>query len=304
MIDLKHLRAFLLVAEHRHFGRAAAEATVSAPTMSVRVKELETALGEPLFLRTSRRVELTEFGERFREAVADPMVRLDGVLGSANDLGRGAINLGVTVSTDRGLVVDSIDAMRAAGHEVDWKLTYDADLFERLLDGTFDLGVTWSRPHHLGIEDGRVVSRVFAAIENVVVLPEDDPLAQRESVTAAELNDRSLVLFERYLAPAAHDRLLDFFLQAGFEPAIASTEASQDAMARALTRHPRAMTFTTVDVAADLPPGAVAVSTEPRLFMPLNVVARPSDQYLIDAFSALSAGDTPASPEVSSAKTP
>ena len=62
-VDLRHLRAFITVADRRGFSAAAAALHITQPALSRRIAELESALGVRLFERTSRRVELTESGE-------------------------------------------------------------------------------------------------------------------------------------------------------------------------------------------------------------------------------------------------
>ena len=62
---LDGVEAFLSVAEHRSFRKAAAELGVTPSAMSQAVRALEARLGTALFIRTTRSVGLTEAGERF-----------------------------------------------------------------------------------------------------------------------------------------------------------------------------------------------------------------------------------------------
>ena len=64
MIDFssRQLRAFLLVAQHRSFSRAAEALFITPSGLSVLIRELETQLGFRLFERTTRHVALTSYG--------------------------------------------------------------------------------------------------------------------------------------------------------------------------------------------------------------------------------------------------
>ncbi|MFX0544431.1 LysR substrate-binding domain-containing protein [Roseovarius sp. S1116L3] len=61
-VTLRQLAYFRALAEHRHFGRAAAAVAVSQPALSVQIRELEATLGQPLVERRARDVVLTPFG--------------------------------------------------------------------------------------------------------------------------------------------------------------------------------------------------------------------------------------------------
>jgi DNA-binding transcriptional LysR family regulator len=63
-IQLTELSAFVAVAEHRSFTKAAAQVGVALPTMSQTIRLLEERLGVRLFNRTTRSVALTEAGDR------------------------------------------------------------------------------------------------------------------------------------------------------------------------------------------------------------------------------------------------
>lgn len=64
---IKHLRYFLALADHGHFGRAASASAISQPALSLRIKELEQILGAPLVERGARRIRLTQLGEAVAE---------------------------------------------------------------------------------------------------------------------------------------------------------------------------------------------------------------------------------------------
>ena len=64
-VELRHLRYFVAVAEALSFRKAASRLSVSEPAVSQQVADLEDELGQKLFNRDSRRVELTEVGRVF-----------------------------------------------------------------------------------------------------------------------------------------------------------------------------------------------------------------------------------------------
>jgi LysR family hydrogen peroxide-inducible transcriptional activator len=66
-MNLRDLKYLVALAEHKHFGRAAAACFVSQPTLSTQIRKLEDELGVPLVERAPRKVMLTPAG---REAAA------------------------------------------------------------------------------------------------------------------------------------------------------------------------------------------------------------------------------------------
>jgi DNA-binding transcriptional LysR family regulator len=64
-LDLRLVRYFTAVADHRHFGRAAAELRVAQPSLSRQIRQLEHQLGVRLLDRTPQGSRLTEAGEVF-----------------------------------------------------------------------------------------------------------------------------------------------------------------------------------------------------------------------------------------------
>ena len=64
-LDLRLVRYFTVVAEHKHFGRAAAELLIAQPSLSRQVARLEQQLGARLLDRNPQGTQLTEAGEVF-----------------------------------------------------------------------------------------------------------------------------------------------------------------------------------------------------------------------------------------------
>src|SRR6201982_133215 len=87
---LDGVEAFLSVAQHRSFRRAAAELGVTPSAISQAVRALEGRVGAALFLRTTRSVGLTEAGERFLSRAKPAFEELVAAGGVGPALGDGA----------------------------------------------------------------------------------------------------------------------------------------------------------------------------------------------------------------------
>lgn len=96
----RQLRAFVVLAEELHFGRAAGRLHVSQPALSLSLRQLERALGVALMERTTRSVRLTAAGEDFLAKIAPALRAVDDALASATrwaDGTRGLLRLGYLI---------------------------------------------------------------------------------------------------------------------------------------------------------------------------------------------------------------
>ncbi len=82
-LSLRQIRIFSAAARHLSFSRAAEEMHLSAPAVSMQIKELEEELGSALFLRSGRKVTLTSAGDTFRvhaEKVLSALLEAESVM--------------------------------------------------------------------------------------------------------------------------------------------------------------------------------------------------------------------------------
>jgi LysR family pca operon transcriptional activator len=100
-VKLRHIRAFLAIAAEGGLSAVAREQGLSQPALSRTLAELETLLGQPMFLRQGRRLVLTEAGALFRRHAGAALQSLDAGAAALRPGSGGALRIGVlpTVAT-------------------------------------------------------------------------------------------------------------------------------------------------------------------------------------------------------------
>jgi Bacterial regulatory helix-turn-helix protein, lysR family len=86
-IELRHLRAFVAVAEELNFGRAATRLFVSQPALSRQIRSLERLVGCNLLRRTTHRVELTLAGDALLDRARRLLTDLDDAVFATRSVG-------------------------------------------------------------------------------------------------------------------------------------------------------------------------------------------------------------------------
>ena len=140
---LDGVEAFLSVAQHRSFRKAAAELGVTPSAMSQAVRALEARVGAALFIRTTRSVGLTEAGERFLLRAKPAFEELVAASEDARDLGQRPAGL-LRLTAPRAVVPILLERLIAsfcqAYPEVEVEIAASADLVDIAAEG-FDAGV-------------------------------------------------------------------------------------------------------------------------------------------------------------------
>jgi DNA-binding transcriptional LysR family regulator len=140
---LDGVEAFLSVAQHRSFRRAAAELGVTPSAISQAVRALEARVGAALFVRTTRSVGLTEAGERFLSRAKPAFEELVAASEVARDLGQRPAGL-LRLTAPRAVVPILLDPLVAsfcqAYPEVEVEIAASPDLVDIAAEG-FDAGI-------------------------------------------------------------------------------------------------------------------------------------------------------------------
>ncbi|MGC2038148.1 LysR family transcriptional regulator, partial [Paraburkholderia caledonica] len=113
---LDGVEAFLCVARHRSFRRAAAELGVTPSAISQAVRVLEERIGAVLFIRTTRSVGLTEAGEQFLSRAKPAFEELVAASDVARGLGQRPSGL-LRLSVPRAVVPLLLDPLIASFHQ-------------------------------------------------------------------------------------------------------------------------------------------------------------------------------------------
>jgi DNA-binding transcriptional LysR family regulator len=196
-MELRQLEYFLAVAEERHFTRAARQVHIVQSGLSASVHALERELGAPLFVRSTRHVELTEEG---RALVAEARATLAAAERARDAVAavRGLLRGRLSVGTIQGLpAVDLPEALGRfrrshPGIELRVRQGATAGLVDDVRAGRLDVAFVANPTHQLrGLAHRRLVAEPFQ-----LACPPRHPLADRATVTLAELADETFIEFQ------------------------------------------------------------------------------------------------------------
>jgi DNA-binding transcriptional LysR family regulator len=144
---LDGIEAFLSVAQHRSFRRAADELGVTPSAISQAVRALEARVGAALFIRTTRSVGLTEAGEKFLSRAKPAFEELVAASEVARDLGQrpaGLLRLAVPRAVVPILLEPLIASFCQAYPEVEIEIAASEELVDLAAQG-FDAGVRFGQ---------------------------------------------------------------------------------------------------------------------------------------------------------------
>jgi DNA-binding transcriptional LysR family regulator len=220
MVELRHLRYFVAVAEELNFSRAAERLHMAQPPLSAAIRQLEQELGTELFQRTTREVKLTDAGQTFLDGARRTLAELQRAeraaqRAAAGELGR--LRIGFSWSA-RFETLPALGRAFRAGHPEVELLTeemWNARMLTALQSGVIDAAVA------LCPEIAAEFSYETIRVERVIaLLAAGNALASEPGIELAQLADEGFLFFPRELAPRLYDVMIGLCRRAGFEPHI------------------------------------------------------------------------------------
>ncbi|MBX3080782.1 MAG: LysR family transcriptional regulator [Anaerolineae bacterium] len=189
-LDFEHLITFERIVREGSFSRAAWSLNLPQPTVSARIKALEQVMEGALFIRTGRRVALTDLGHTLlpyaQRAIAVMSEGME-VSRQARTGQRGRVTIGVLGSLAGAFLGPVLAAFHAAHPDVELLVrgTDHTALVDMLLDRVVELAlITWPCTDSLNAE----MTPLLHLHEPVIlVAPPSHPLARQETVTQAEV---------------------------------------------------------------------------------------------------------------------
>ncbi len=196
-MELRQLEHFIAVAEARHFTKAARSLNISQSGLSASIRALEAELGTELFLRSTRKVELTQagralFGESVRtvasaaaarEAVVAVREVLSGTLSVGSEQCLGLCDIAAELADFRS---------RHPGVRVRLGFAGSARLIDEVASGRIDVAlIAECGVDALGVTVRRVSTEPFT-----VLCGREHSLASRTSVTLDDLARETMVAFQ------------------------------------------------------------------------------------------------------------
>lgn len=195
-MNLRDLHYLVALAEHRHFGRAAAASFVSQPTLSMQIRKLEDELGVALVERTPRKVLLTEAGREIAQRAREVLNEVEQIKAIARrtlDPESGTLRLGIFPTLGPYLLPHVVPRIRERFPRLELLLVEEKteEVLRRLHEGRLDAGVL-----ALPIHDDQLHAEFLFEEPFLLAVPGRHELSRRKTLKLDDLSDQSLLLLD------------------------------------------------------------------------------------------------------------
>lgn len=262
-LEIKQLECFLEVTRTGNFTTAAENLFITQPALSRIIKSLEDEIGTPLFIRTRKKLIVTEAGrvlEKHALMIEKQMELLDAELDETLMVKKRHIRIGLPSITNTVLFSKLIASFHQTYPEVTFGLEEAGSrrIEEMIVNDALDFGVVVLSEKNENMDQYKFVKEKLK-----LVVPSAHPLAGKKEVSLAELKDESFILFNRDFE--LRNLVISACRKAGFQPNIVS-ETSQIDFIQELVAYNIGITLLPESTSSELPTGFQTLSlTNPSI---------------------------------------
>lgn len=230
-MEISQVKAFLVVADELHFGRAADKLRVAQPHLSRVIRQFERDCGGVLFERSTRRVELTDMGRAMLEPTRALLEAVDEVQRTAKAAAEGKmgrVRIGLGGLSNHDVIGELARLMRIERPGVQLEIRtglFDHKVFEGVRNGTLDFAIT-----RLSDDCADLSSRTIGVDRLLLAVPAESDLAKLERVSFSDLVNERFVSLPTDGGSVIMRRLFLHGGEAGFVPQIAQVVPDSHAM--------------------------------------------------------------------------
>ncbi len=227
-MEFSQARALISIGELASFQKAGERLNLSPPAVFAQIHRLESELGEKLYLRNGRKLQLTASGRTLLDYCRRLVGTHDEAVASVRDLDNasgGSLYLGCGPHISVALVPHLLKAYLDEHANVDVRLITgnDESLIQELHAGKVDILLM-----NLPIDIPEFVQIPLWRYELVFVVPPNDSDAQRTTISATELATRPFILYQRSIV--IETAIRQFCASAGFEPRVVMQNDQADSI--------------------------------------------------------------------------
>jgi DNA-binding transcriptional LysR family regulator len=273
-VDFGQVEAFLEVATHKSFSRAAEVLQLTQPSVTARIQALERALGEELFERSGRGVRLTDAGNAFlpyAERILQTLREGRDAVEEVRNIQLGSLRLGaaITISTYVLPRILRTFCQRYPGIDVVIRTGRSEQVLNMLLSDEVQVGLVRS------LSNPEVETIHIYDDEIVLVCHPSHPFARTGKAKVSEAAGEPIVLFDR--GSSYYGLIHSFFREAGVIPNVAMELDSLEATKRMVEEGLGIALVPLVTIERELAAGTLVridlVDAEP-ITRPISVVLR------------------------------
>jgi DNA-binding transcriptional LysR family regulator len=222
-MNFKHLLYFRTLAEELHFRRAAEKLNITQSPLSIAIQNLEEELGAPLFLRTQRSVQLTEFGRLLYHHSLGILERIDTCEQEMKAVASGKagqLRIGFTAASSLLSPFPAlIHAFRDHYPDINVTLKEHTSIAQLQAIGERELDVGVIRRPQRNLVSG-ISFRKLATDRLVVAAHRGHRLLEKPEIHIQDLAEENFIFYPRKIGVGIYDQFIELCGKRGFFPNI------------------------------------------------------------------------------------